>query len=234
MARDIYVLITHECSGTVRERFNSYSGVRAFSCDLKAAEDGRTDLHIRGDALEAMRSRRWDFIGMHPECRFLTGSGLHWNNRGRGWDQTNAALKHVDDCRKAAGDVPYYLENSIGILSTHWRKPDQIIQPYDFGADASKATCLWLNKLPQLRATKFVEPRYVCCGTSFPYANGKYGCANCNGEKTARPRWANQTDSGQNKLGPSETRSADRARTYPGIAAAMADQWVPFLLKLIK
>jgi hypothetical protein len=82
-------------------------------------------------------------------------------------------------------------------------KATQIIQPYDFGEDASKDTCLWLKNLPALQKTKHIEPRII---------NGK-------------PRWGNQTDSGQNKLTPSETRSLERSRTYNGIATAMAEQW---------
>lgn len=95
------------------------------------------------------------------------------------------------------------MENPISIISTRIRKPDQIIQPYQFGHDASKSTCLWLNGLLPLRPTKWVEPRIV------------------DGKK----RWANQTDSGQNRLGPSEQRAALRAVTYQGIADAMAEQW---------
>lgn len=98
------------------------------------------------------------------------------------------------------------IENPIGIMSTRWRKPDQIIQPYWFLNDASKQTCLWLTKLPKLIPTGYIYPRIV---------NGKQ-------------RWSNQTDSGQNRLGPTkdpETRRSARAVTYPGVAAAMADQW---------
>jgi hypothetical protein len=110
-------------------------------------------------------------------------------------------------------------------MSSLWRKPDQIIQPYEFGEDASKATCLWLKGLPLLRPTKFIEPRMVCCGMVLPSEVGKYGCPNCFGDNTAKPRWENQTDSGQNKLTPSENRWKERARTYPGIADAIARQW---------
>lgn len=110
------------------------------------------------------------------------------------------------------GDTPHYLENPVSIISTRIRKPDQIIQPYQFGEDASKTTCLWLNGLPQLTSTKYIKPRM---------ANGK-------------PRWANQTDSGQNRLGPSQTRAKDRAKSYPGIAAAMAHQWSSHLAAMAK
>jgi len=95
------------------------------------------------------------------------------------------------------------LENPIGRISSAYRKPDQIIQPYMFGDDASKSTCLWLKNLPLLTPTNYVEPRII---------NGKN-------------RWANQTDSGQNRLGPSETRAKERSKTYQGIAEAMAEQW---------
>ncbi len=118
------------------------------------------------------------------------------------------------------------LENPIGRISTAFRRPDQVIQPHQFGHDASKSTCLWLKGLPLLKPTQQVDPRYSCgCGTIFEFALGKYGCPNCHGEKKVREIWGNQTPSGQNKLGPSEDRWKLRSITYPGIAAAMADQW---------
>jgi hypothetical protein len=95
------------------------------------------------------------------------------------------------------------LENPIGCISSQIRKPDQIIQPWMFGHDASKATCLWLKNLPLLRRTQYVGPRIV---------NNK-------------ERWANQTDSGQNRLPPSADRAKIRSITYQGIADAMAAQW---------
>ncbi len=115
------------------------------------------------------------------------------------------------------------IENPISIMSTLWRKPDQIIQPYEFSDDASKKTCLWLEGLPKLviDPAKYVEPRWVCeCGSVQRY---KVTCPRCRTFKW-KPRWANQTDSGQNRLGPSEHRAMDRARTYPGIAEAFT-QW---------
>jgi hypothetical protein len=95
------------------------------------------------------------------------------------------------------------IENPVGIISSRIRPADQYIQPYWFGADASKKTGLWLKNLPHLCPNEYVLPRMV---------NGK-------------PRWGNQTDGGQNKLGPSPTRAHERSRTYPGIARAMAVQW---------
>jgi hypothetical protein len=95
------------------------------------------------------------------------------------------------------------IENPIGTMSRRYREPDQIIQPYQFGEDASKATCLWLHGLPVLLPTRRIPGRIV----------------------DGREWWSNQTDSGQNKLPPSKHRAADRSRTYPGIADAMAEQW---------
>lgn len=133
---------------------------------------------------------------------YLCGSGIHWNNRGRGWERTEQAVEFV--LKLAEAPISQItIENPIGILSTRWRKPDQIIQPYEFGDDASKKTCLWLKGLPLLMPTQRVAGRIV---------NG-------------RERWANQTDSGQNKLPPSVRRAAMRSETYPGIAAGMAAQW---------
>jgi hypothetical protein len=116
------------------------------------------------------------------------------------------------------------IENPVGVISSRIRKPDQIINPYQFGEDASKKTCLWLKGLPLLRPTNFVPPRMVCCGAVVPNGD-KHGCPNCNGDKVARPRWGNQCDSGQNKLGPSDDRWKERSRTYQGIANAFATQW---------
>jgi hypothetical protein len=139
----------------------------------------------------------------HPPCTYLCGSGLHWNKNNPARQlETEAALDFV----RYLLDAPIEriaLENPIGCISTRLRKPDQIIQPYDFGEDASKATCLWLKNLSPLYPVRFIPPRLV------------------NGKK----RWGNQTDSGQNKLGPSTDRWKLRSITYEGIANAMADQW---------
>lgn len=195
------VLIGGERSGVTREAFRAL-GHEAYSCDLEPAEDGSA-FHIQGDALEVAARELWHLFIGHPTCTYVCGSGLHWNKRR----PERAALTEaaIEDARRWMA-VPVdrvCIENPVGILSTAIRKPDQIIQPYQFGEDASKATCLWLKNLPRLRPTQFVEPRMV---------DGK-------------PRWSNQTDSGQNRLAPSAHRWMDRSRTYPGIAAAMAEQF---------
>lgn len=198
------VLIACERSGIVREAFRR-RGHDAWSCDLEPAEDS-SPFHMQADVLSVLDgcSRgEWDLMIAHPECRYLSVSGLHWNHRR---PERAALTEQAVEFAVALWNAPIKrvaLENPVGILSSRIRKPDQIIQPYEFGDDASKATCLWLRGLPPLKGTRRVPGRIV---------NG-------------RERWANQTDSGQNRLGPSPTRSMDRARTYQGIAAAMADQW---------
>lgn len=221
------LLIGFESSGVVREAFRA-RGADAWSCDLLAADD-HSPFHIQDD-IRAVLDRGWDGFGFHPPCTFLSGSGIHWNNRGRGWEQTNAALGLVRDL--LARPEPFYLENPVGIISTSIRQPDQTIQPYQFGEDASKKTCLWLNRLPRLMtyADQWFAPRYICPSCSHSYSpedggawrdkKGAVRCNRCNAPMLSR--WSNQTDSGQNRLAPSETRWKDRSRTYPGIAAAMA------------
>jgi hypothetical protein len=193
------VLIACEFSGTVRDAFIA-RGHDAVSCDLLPTENPGP--HHQGSVLDILGDG-WDLMIAHPPCTYLTASGLHWNKRRPGrTEQTEAAVAFV--LALANAPIPRVaIENPIGGLSTRWRKPDQIIQPHQFGHDASKATCLWLAGLPTLKPTQNVPPRMV---------NG-------------RPRWSNQTDSGQNRLPPSKDRWALRSMTYQGIADAMADQW---------
>jgi len=218
----VNVLIACEESATVREAFAAL-GHNAWSCDLLPSRVPGN--HYQCDVREVLTAQSWDLMIAHPPCTYLSSSGLHWNKRRPERARlTEEALCFVEfllsvSIKRVA------LENPIGCISTRIRKPDQIIQPWQFGEDASKATCLWLRNLPNLKATQYIEPRWVCCGITLPEGVGKYGCANCNGDEIARPRWSNQTNSGQNKLTPSETRQQDRSVTYPGIARAMAEQW---------
>lgn len=194
------VLVACEYSGTVRNAFIR-AGHYALSCDLLPTDSPIGD-HYQGNVLDIL-DHGWDLMIAHPPCTYLCSSGLHWNKRIPDRPQkTEEALEFVQVLLDAP--IPKIaLENPIGCISTRIRKPDQTIQPYQFGDDASKATCLWLKGLPPLRPTQFVEPRIV---------NGK-------------PRWANQTDSGQNRLPPSADRWKIRSETYVGIAEAMVAQW---------
>ena len=218
MGDAVRVLVGCEFSGIVRDAFRA-RGHEVISCDyLDSAAPGP---HYKGNVLNILDDG-WDLMIAHPPCTYLAVSGARWFE-GREVQQ-GMALDFVRDLMRAR--IPRIaIENPVSIISSHIRKPDQIIQPWQFGHDASKATCLWLKNLWPLVPTEIVNPSYACCGTRFEYTLGKYGCANCNGEKVARPVWGNQTPGGQNKLGPSPTRASDRSRTYPGIAQAMAEQW---------
>ena len=194
------VLVACEYSGRVRDAFLA-RGHDAISCDLLPTDSPGP--HYQGDVLELIRREKFDLMVAHPPCTYLCSSGLHWNGRvpGRA-EKTEEALEFVRALLFC--DIPRIaLENPTGCIGTRIRKSDQTIQPWQFGADASKATCLWLKGLPKLVPTSIVEPRIV------------------NGKK----RWGNQTDSGQNRLGPSDDRWKVRSETYLGIAEAMAAQW---------
>jgi len=194
------VLVACESSGAVRRAFSD-RGHDAWSCDLLPAQD-KSPNHYQCDAGEIL-NYGWNLLIAHPPCTYLSVSGMHWTTRGlRDPKLTEDALELV----RLFMDAPVpriCIENPVSVISSRIRKPDQIIQPYEFGHDASKKTCLWLRGLPRLKPTKYVEPRIV------------------NGKK----RWSNQTDSGQNKLAPSADRWQKRSQTYDGIAAAMANQW---------
>lgn len=192
------VLVACEFSGTVRQAFRA-RGHAAWSCDLLPPAD-ESLYHFQCDILDIIKHNEWDLMIAFPPCTHLAVSGAKWFKDKV--EEQKEALDFV--ARLLAAPIPRIaLENPVGIISTKIRKPDQIIQPYDFGEDASKRTCLWLHNLPKLQGTKHIPGRRV---------NG-------------RELWANQTPSGQNKLGPSPDRAKIRSITYKGIAEAMADQW---------
>lgn len=171
----------------------------------------------------------FDAMVAHPDCTYLTSAGLHWNARGRmvdGVPRAEMTERALEDVRRLmrAPVKRWVIENPTGCISTRIRKYDQRVHPYEFGDDASKGTCLWMQNLPLLAVdpAKYVKPRLVCdfCNQVFEY--GLHKCPTCRSEKF-KPRWGNQTDSGQNKLAPSEDRWKLRSETYPGIAEALAD-----------
>lgn len=176
------VLIACEFSGIVREAFKA-RGHDAWPCDLLPTEiEGQ---HIEGDVLEVI-NQGWDLMIAHPPCTYLCSSGLHWNKRTPGRQElTEESLIFVRKLLEA--DIPKIaLENPIGCISTRIRKPEQIVQPWMFGHDASKATCLWLKGLKPLTPTEIIKKK----------------------------RYANQTASGQNKLAPSKDRWKERKKSY--------------------
>lgn len=190
------VLVACEYSGIVRDAFIA-RGHDAMSCDLLPTDSPGP--HYLGDVRDIINDN-WDLMIAHPPCTYLASSGLHWNKkRPERAKLTEEALLFVEFLLNA--NIPKIaLENPIGCISTRIRKPDQIIQPWQFGHDASKATCLWLKNLPLLCETNVLP-----------------------GGRNVRR--ANQTINGQNKLPPSADRWKLRSTTYQGIADAMANQW---------
>ena len=148
------VLVACEFSGVVRDAFIT-NGHDTLSCDLLPCE--RPGPHYQGDVRNLL-NEPYDLMVAHPPCTYLCSSGLHWNKRRPGRDAlTNEAMGFVFALVNAP--IPKIaLENPVGRISTAYRKPDQIIQPYQFRHDASKGTCLWLKGLPLLRPTKHIEP----------------------------------------------------------------------------
>lgn len=173
----------------------------------------------------------WDMMIAHPPCTYLNGAaewllkdadfarypGVGYHQRTKPGTLTGLARRKARDEAvafvEALWDAPIErvaIENPVGCLPSRFRPWSQLIHPHQFGADASKGTCLWLKNLDPLVPTLHIPPRLV----EYPKGSGKIV-----------KRWANQTDSGQNRLTPSEDRWAKRSETYPGIGDAMALQW---------
>ncbi len=192
------VLVACEQSGTVRDAFLD-RGHDAYSCDL---EPGLfpSDRHIVGDVTELLADRSWNLVIAHPPCTYLSVSGQRFNkshpNRVAAIPK---ALEFFRLCLRAKA-FRVCVENPVSIASSRIRPADQMIQPWMFGHDESKATCFWLKNLPKLKPTYMMK-------------------------RPAGERYSNQTPSGGPKLPPSEDRAMLKAITYEGIAQAMADQW---------
>ena len=155
------VLVACEFSGTVRRAFRN-EGHEAYSCDVLPSEDG--GLHIQADVLTVL-GRGWDLMIAHPPCTHLAVSGARWFKE-KAKEQAEA-LRFV----QALLDAPIpriALENPVSVISSRIRKPDQIIQPWQFGHGEVKATCLWLKNLPKLKPTNVVEGRHPACWLASP------------------------------------------------------------------
>ena len=201
------VLVGCERSGVIREAFRK-RGHDAYSCDLVPSDDG-SPFHLQMDVRIALSERGpWDLFIAHPECRFLANSGVLrlylGGKKVNGPDEARwAAMREAAAFFKFCLDAPVpkiCVENPVmhghakALIGMNYT---QSFQPYEFGEDASKRTCIWLKGLPKLVPTNLL----------------------------VKEQYANQTPSGQNKLGPSPERSALRAKTYQGVADAMAAQW---------
>ena len=228
--RDINILVACEESQRVCEAFRKRGG-RAYSCDIIECSGGHPEWHIMQDVMPLLNGRcsfktmdgiehsidgKWDLIIAHPPCTYLTVTGNRWFNIDRYGEK--AIQRHKDrkdaidffmafanaDCEKIA------IENPVGIMSSEWRKPNQIINPWQFGDTFEKKTCLWLKGLPELKPTNIVEipPRKR-------FDSGK-----------SMPEWYAEA-----WHLPKEERAKLRSKTFPGIAKAMAEQWMPLLLE---
>lgn len=200
------VLVACEFSGRVRDAFLRL-GHNAYSCDLLPSESQlrSQDRHLRVVAREAIYNYGpWDLMIAHPPCTYLCSMGIWWNKkRPERWPLTKVAMEFVKDLW-AAPIERICIENPIGYLGTHWRKSNQIINPWMFGHEANKPTCLWLKNLPTLVPTKIVGK-----GKFYVKKNGARMSA-----------WSHIT-SGTRK----EERAKIASRTFQGIADAMAEQW---------
>jgi hypothetical protein len=199
------VLVACEFSGVVREAFRAL-GHDAWSCDLLTSAN--TEHHYQGDVMDIIDAG-WDLMIAHPPCTYLTCAQNKWflpqyahRFPNRRQDQDKGIEFFL---RFATTGIPLVcIENPIGVMSTHYRKPDQIIQPYQFGHDARKSTCLWLTGLPKLQHTNVV-----------PVTLHKTKGGN------TMSMWHMQCGSATNQ----PERARLRSITFQGIANAMAHQW---------
>lgn len=186
------ILLACEESQVCLTRFRNL-GHDAYSCDILPTSGVLPEYHMQVDVLQIL-DESWDMMIAFPPCTHLAVSGARYFKEKQADGRQQSAI----DFFMALANAPIPLiciENPVGIMSTIYRKPDQIIQPWQFGEPESKKTCLWLKGLPRLKPTNIL-----------PLPPSGY--------------WRNQTPSGQNKLGPSPHRASIRAKTYAGIADA--------------
>lgn len=201
------VLVACEESQAVCKEFRAL-GHEAYSCDILPCSGGHPEWHLQQDVTELLK-QKWDMIIAFPPCTHLSNAGAaYWKEKqedGRQQAAIDFFMLFVNaDCSKIA------IENPVGIMSKKYRKPDQIIQPWQFGDEASKKTCLWLKGLPLLQPTNIVDRGEFY--KIYPPAK--------NGKAYTVPLWY-QKLSGLS----TEERAKMRSKTFPGIAAAMAEQW---------
>ncbi len=183
-------------------------GHEAYSCDIMECSGGHPEWHLQQDVTELLKEK-WDMIIAFPPCTYLTVTGNRWFNIEKYGEK--AVKRHADreeavkffmlfanaDCPRIA------IENPVSVMSSRWRKPNQVIQPWQFGDRHVKRTCLWLKGLPKLTHTEIVEPQYVVYNSTT--------------KKSGKSKYPLLWKSG----GTSKARS----KTFPGIAKAMAEQW---------
>jgi hypothetical protein len=218
------VLVACEESQTVCKAFRK-RGHEAYSCDIQECSGGHNEWHIIQDVIPLLNGNcefetvdgtkhkiegKWDLIIAHPPCTYLTVTGNRWFNVERYGEKATQRQKDRKEAIKFFMEIAnadckkIVIENPIGVMSTVWRKPEQIIQPYMFGDSAEKKTCLWLKGVEPLKATNEVEPP-----ERVKFDSGK-----------TMPKW--YADLWHL---PREERSRLRSQTFPGFAKAMAEQW---------
>jgi len=200
------VLVACEFSGRVRDAFIA-KGHDAVSCDLLPTE--RDGPHLQGDVLPYLKEG-WDLMIAHPPCTYLSNAGIGWFNEKKYGDKAKERkvlrleAQHFVELLYNCSISKVAIENPVGYLNNHWRKPDQVIQPYQFGDCESKRTCLWLKELPKLNYTNIVKPKIYGY-----FKSGKHI-----GKPIYRTHYLSGGDGGKK-----------RSITFQGIADAMADQW---------
>ncbi len=210
------VLVACEESQRVCIAFRN-RGHEAYSCDILPCSGGHPEWHIQDDALKVIAGGGYDLIIAHPPCTYLTVAGNRWFNVEKYGDK---ARQRIRDREKAIEFFMAFvnapcdkiaIENPVGVISQAYRKPDQIINPYEYGHPVSKKTCLWLKNLPKLQPTNIVEPEIIhSAGKSGGYSGASWHAVDENGKILA---W-------------NDPRTATiRSKTYWGIAEAMASQW---------
>ena len=202
------VLVACEESQRVCIAFRA-KGHEAYSCDIEPCSGGHPEWHIQDDVLKHL-NKNWDLIIAHPPCTYLTVTGNRWFNVDTYGNKALDRIKLRDNaieffmkfvnapCDKIA------IENPVGVISSVYRKPDQIIQPYEYGHPLTKKTCLWLKNLPLLKPTNIVEPEYVICADGKRYSKIHVDTF---------------------KIKDAKERARIRSKTFTGIANAMANQW---------
>jgi hypothetical protein len=228
------VLVACEESQAVTKELRKL-GHEAYSCDLLECSGGRPDWHFNCDVFEIIKDlggvlqsgksvkvEKWDLMIAHPPCTYLAVSGARWfyhpEDRNKPMDERRPHPKYPDRKKHRDEALKFFIklskvpiekiaiENPIGIVSTKFRKPDQIVQPYMFGDEATKTTCFWLYGLPHLKPTKLVGK-----GDRIEFASGK-----------SQPKWYSDAFV---KAKTNEERRTLRSKTFPGLARAMAKQW---------
>ena len=149
------ILVACEESQEVTKAFRE-KGHEAYSCDIQECSGGRSEWHIKSNVLLQF-NKKWDMVISFPPCTNLASSGARWFKKKRADGRQQESIDFFMEFTKL--DCKWVIENPIGIMSTKYRKPDQIIQPWQFGHGETKATCLWLHKLPMLKHTKIVSGR---------------------------------------------------------------------------